>query len=49
MLTDGSAFTVTFTVAVFEQLLALVPVTVYAVDVVGATINGLLDDPVFQE
>ncbi len=35
--TVGNAFTLTVTVAVFTQLLASVPVTVYVVVVVGDT------------
>ncbi len=40
--TVGNAFTLTVTVAVFTQLLALVPVTVYVVVVVGDTVT---DEP----
>jgi hypothetical protein len=40
--TDGNAFTLTVTVAVFTQPLALVPVTVYVVVVVGDTVT---DEP----
>jgi len=38
--TTGGAFTVTLTVDVFEQPFASVPVTVYVVDAVGASVTG---------
>ena len=47
---EGEGFTVILTDAVFEQELLLVPVTVYVVDDVGATVTELpLPAPLLHE
>ena len=43
MLSDGTLFTVTITVAVLEQPKAFVPVTIYGVFEVGETVTLLPD------